>query len=313
MRVLRRFVMKGLERLWDLFCIVSIVGIWPRFIEPRCLVTKKVNLSLNKGHRDLDGLKILYFSDLHFERRISGKFLSKIIRRVEELDPDLIFFVGDFICYRGFEDRQRLQDFFCSLSARYGCYAVYGNHDYVKHNNNRQGCSIFVKVLQSLFLPHKIKRQKNKVYPHKGLEDALKNIAIRVLDNKTENITIKNTTLNITGLGDYWSGDCSPENAFQGYKHEYPGIVLVHNPDAVIELEKFPGDVVLCGHTHGGQVNFPFFKTRFTPLKNKQFRQGLFSLKDKKMFVTKGVGGIPFRWCNMPELVLITLEIANEN
>ena len=317
------FLIRCFDLLWDMFCIVSVIGLWPRFLEPRCIVRKFVSFRL-KGHRDLDGLKILHFSDLHFRKSVSKGFLSRLITKTKKFDPDIIVFTGDFICNSKLEDKERLKEFLCSFSAPYGCYYTFGNHDYSGYiSRDRQGkCKIYnnkkpllIKVFKAFFTQKKRKTFCNlkEISPHKELTELLSKTPFQSVENKTISIPINGTYLNISGLGDYWAGCCCPEKAFKNYIHEYLGIVLTHNPDSIQRIKKYPGDIVLGGHTHGGQANFPFLVDKFVPLDNKKLRKGLFFCDNKNIFVTKGVGStFPFRWFAPPELVMITLEIKNE-
>ena len=73
-------------------------------------------------------------------------------------------------------------------------------------------------------------------------------------------------------------------------------------------LTNYPGEIILCGHTHGGQVNLPWIVDKLTLMENPRFKRGLFKEKNKWMHVTTGLGGIlPFRWFAMPEIVSITI------
>jgi len=125
--------------------------------------------------------------------------------------------------------------------------------------------------------------------------------------------SIKDACLNVCGLGEYSLNKCCPEIAFKTYDVNSPGIVLAHNPDSMPMLMDFPGDIILCGHTHGGQINLPWFWKKFTLLENMQFKKGLFQIHNKWLYVNRGVGSVmPFRWFALPEIALITLEKDNE-
>ena len=121
---------------------------------------------------------------------------------------------------------------------------------------------------------------------------------------------IKGAFLNVCGLGEYILGRSLPEIAFRDYDSRYPGIILAHNPDATPHLKNYPGQVILCGHTHGSQINLPWFAKKFTLLENPQYNRGLFKISDNKwMYVNRGIGSLlPFRWFASPELTLLTLQ-----
>ena len=313
----------SIDLLWDLWCIVSIIGIWPRWIEPNILFTNQLSLPIPHLPPALKGFKILQFSDLHLHKGVSDYFLNKLSAKIQTLNPDLIAFTGDILCYSQFRDKKRLHDFLNTIAAPYGCYAIFGNHDYaqtVSINNNGdydicESSSSISRGLRRLFSTIKLSKvitpQAQAVEVNKELVDFFKTTPFELLDNQTKTISVHNTGLNITGVGEYSASKCKPENAFKNYDPRYPGITLLHNPDGFPSLKNYPGNIVLSGHTHGGQVNLPFLWKKFTLLENIQFKKGLFYFYDKWFYVSRGVGSIfPFRWCAPPEIVLITLEPA---
>ena len=104
-------------------------------------------------------------------------------------------------------------------------------------------------------------------------------------------------------------GQCRPEKGFEGYQANYPGIILVHNPDGIKTLQDRPGELILSGHTHGGQVYLPWMWKRFTRLENPAVRRGLYHLDGKWIYVNRGIGSVmKFRWFAVPELLSVTLQ-----
>lgn len=310
------------EFLWDLWCIVSVVGIWPRYIEPICLRTTRLNLSIPQLPENLNGVKILQLSDLHLHPHTSDFFLKKIISKVKKLAPDLIVFTGDFICFSVLYHPERLQKFLSALQAPYGCYAVLGNHDYQEYvsisrkgdydvvNLNTSSVKKGLKRLREVpKLTKKVTSRALAVSLNKDLIALLKQTPFELLHNRTKKIQVKDSFLNICGLGEYMLGRFHPDVAFQAYDKEYPGIILTHNPDSISLLKGHPGEIVLCGHTHGGQVNLPYLSNKFTLLENMQLKKGLWKVDDKWIYINRGLGSVmKFRWFSCPELSLITLR-----
>lgn len=308
--------------LWDAFCVTSIIGIWPRFIEPQCLATKKLSLSIPNLPPDLKGLKILQFSDLHLNSKVKNSFLDKLVKKVHALNPDIIVFTGDFICYSTLDDQESLHKFLCQFKAPYGCYAILGNHDYQEYvsinqegaydiidNSNTSLIRAFKRLFTTTTLTKKISARAQAVATHPILMGTLSTTPFKLLHNATEQVKIKNSILNLCGCGEYILGRFNPQEAFRNYSKQYPGIILVHNPDAVPYLKDYPGEVVLCGHTHGGQVNLPWFWKKFTLLENMHFKKGLINFCNKWVYINRGIGSVmPFRWFSSPELLLLTLE-----
>jgi predicted MPP superfamily phosphohydrolase len=307
--------------LWDLFCTATLVGIWPRFIEPNLIFTTRLNLKIPDLPPSLVGFKILQISDLHLNPNITDAFLERITRSIQTLHPDLIVFTGDFLCYSLFLEPERLARFFNSLHAPYGCFAILGNHDYAQFVSvNTQGQYDVITPFSSP-LTRAFKRLLEKIKLTKTMTDRVKNISLnsnlvnllnstpfQLLHNTTVTVPVKDTKLNICGLGEYLLGKTNPSEAFANYDTKYPGLILLHNPDGAPLLKGYPGHVVLCGHTHGGQVNLPWMWQKFTLLENMQFKKGLIDVDGKQVYINRGIGSVlQFRWFAPPEILLLTL------
>jgi len=306
----------------DLFCCATVVGIWPRFIEPNLLTINKHKLPIPDLPEDLNHLKILQFSDLHLNPSVSDRFLNKLREKITKAQPDLIVFTGDFLCNAKLQEKERLYNFLCSLHAPLGCFAILGNHDYAEsvsinpegeydtvdpsHSALMKGLHRLIKTPQ---LEGKITERARNVPLHSELLDLVKQTPFTLLENQTQVVPIGSSCLNITGLGEYMLGRCLPEKAFQGYDTRFPGLILSHNPDSIPLLEEMPGDLILCGHTHGGQVYLPYLWRKFTMIENMQYHRGLHHTSNKWVYINRGLGGIlAFRWFSIPELTLFTLE-----
>lgn len=313
------------DALWDLWCVASIIGIWPRFVEPSLLLRSKHWLKITDLPPALKGLKIVHFSDLHLQNSMSSSFLEKLSRKIAAEKPDILVFTGDFICYSQLaeDDRQRLSAFLNTLKARYGCYAVFGNHDYAEYVSvNQEGeydllsaekeRSLIKRGFERLFSTTRLAKRTTPraqaVVLHESLAALLKNTPFQILENKSQLLSIKGSFLNICGLGEYTLGKTQPEQAFQSYDKRFPGIVLLHNPDGIPLLKDSPGEIILCGHTHGGQVNLPWMWKKFTLLENPQFKSGLIRFDKRWVYVNRGIGSIiRFRWFAPPEVAVLTL------
>jgi predicted MPP superfamily phosphohydrolase len=313
---------KKLDKLWDLFCIASIVGIWPRYIEPRLLHTTRKQLSIANLPKSLEGLRILQFSDLHLHSKVSNRSLEKLSKKIMDAKPDIIVFTGDFICYSTLSEKERLIKFLKSINAPHGCFCIYGNHDYEEsisinddgnYDTFDSSTPNISRAFQRLFsIPPKkriITDRAKSVGLHQELSKLIADSHFKLLDNETKIIPIGESKLNICGLGEYMLGRCLPEIAFNDYDKNYPGIILAHNPDSISKLADYPGNIILCGHTHGAQVNIPILWKRFVLIENLKFKRGLVFENDRWVYVNRGVGStLPFRLFSIPEILLLTLK-----
>ncbi len=310
-----------MSKIVDLLSIVSVVGIWPRYIEPHILKITHLDWKLPKEASHLEGLTCVQLSDLHFHSQMSDAFLDKIVRRVMRQKPDLIFFTGDFICHAKLPQPDRLKKFLSRLQAPQGCFCIFGNHDYQSYVSlNSEGVfdslpppnpvKGMIRGLRALFLPKRtryaVSAKAQALPPHEGLMQLLADTPFTLLENSTMTLSIG---LNITGLGDHALNRCRPETAFAGYQKKFPGIILSHNPDTFKQLCDYPGDWVLSGHTHGEQIHLPFCRPlsrKLARLQNGPYSRGLFEERGKKLYVTRGVGSPkPFRFCSPPEIVVL--------
>lgn len=311
--------------LVDFLAVCSIVGIWPRYIEPRTLKITELEWKLEKKEEHLEGLKIVHLTDLHFNEKTSQKFLDKIVRRVCRLKPDLILFTGDFLCYSQLDHAEKLASFLCRLEAPLGSFCSLGNHDYAKYVTlNPEGVYDLLpppnpllgiwKGISTLFSSSvtgtQVAEKVLSVSVNEELCALLRRTPFKLLENATVTLPIG---LNLSGLGDLALGRCRPHTAFAGYNPEFPGIVLSHNPDSLPALMEYPGEWILCGHTHGEQIHIPWPKwgrslsQKLARLQNHAYTRGLFTLANhKKMYVNRGLGcHKPFRLFSPPEVCLI--------
>lgn len=114
----------------------------------------------------------------------------------------------------------------------------------------------------------------------------------------------------LIGLGDLWSGDCQPHLAFAKVPPPENALRLVlnHNPDAKERLRTFAWDLMLAGHTHGGQLRLPFFGTPFAPVVDKRFVEGLHRWENRWLHISRGVGNLHgLRFNCRPEITLLTV------
>lgn len=311
-----------LDFFWNAWCILSLIGIWPRFIESKLLSISRISVPIPHLPQSLDGIKILQLSDLHLKPSTPDWFLNRIVKKVKLLNPDLIVFTGDFLCRASLAGKERLQHFLSAFDAPYGCFAILGNHDYQKYvtineqgdydvyNDTNPPIARGLKRLSKLPVLTKNVTEKARRSPQNHeLNALLQKTPFQLLHNTSKVIEVNKSFINICGLGEHMLGQCLPKQAFQHYNKSFPGIILTHNPDSIEQLKECPGDLILCGHTHGGQVNLPFLCNRFMLLENPRLKRGLFKINNKWLYVNRGLGSVmSFRWFSKPEIALLTLR-----
>ncbi|MBF0590702.1 MAG: metallophosphoesterase [Nitrospirae bacterium] len=246
-----------------------------------------------------EGFKIGLLSDFHSSVIVSEGLISRSARMCMDEAPDVIALTGDFITgtnkvggsakvamergARGYIDR--CVDALSTLRAPMGIYGVLGNHDF---------------------------------WSGQGAVDAIcqsftERIGVVWLRNKNVRIQRGDKYIYILGVDDYWQNSCSLVEAYRGVDAAAVKILLSHNPDINIEIESSRKriDVVLSGHTHGGQIVFPFIGAPFLPSTlGQKYISGVVRDGVRQTYITTGVGDnmLPLRYNCPPEVAIITLK-----
>jgi hypothetical protein len=239
-----------------------------------------------------DGLRIAQLSDIHMDEFTEPFFLHHVIDRINQLQPDVVLLTGDFVSYeigsRHFAIGSAWQCANILTSLR--CtqlYAVMGNHD------------VYVSA--------------------KDVTSALRANRITVLNNSCLPIERPGARIWLAGVDDPLVGDPKPELAIPDSIRNVPNepvILMCHAPDYADDLLAHPAgkavDLMLSGHTHGGQVRLPLVGALQLPDLGKKYVEGWFQLGRMQLYVNRGIGtiGIPFRFDCPPEITLLTLRTA---
>jgi len=226
-----------------------------------------------------ENLKIAHLSDLHIGQDVPDDFIRQALKLAQQQAPDLIVFTGDFVSYN-WENLRRMRSAFKALQAKYGVFACLGNHD--------SFCD----------------REK-----HVCAE--LRQTGVQVLDNDAVCI---GSNLWLAGLGDPTTQRDNLSQTMHNVPAEACCIMLSHAPDPIDQAAKAGVDLILAGHTHGGQVNLPVIGPPLVPAKHgPKYAQGLFSHQNTRMFVTRGIGVVPpaYRLNCSPEVAILTLKKAD--
>ncbi len=260
--------------------------------ERHWIEVSRLEIHLRNLPRALDGLKIAQLSDIHLDEYTEPFFLRHAIRRVNELKPDLVLLTGDFVSYgpRSFDFAVGAAWHCANLLRELECrqmYAVLGNHDVMVGGRK--------------------------------VTNALTANGIPVLANTHVPFERAGSRIWLAGVDDPVLGSPDPERAIppsiRGVEHE-PVVLLCHAPDYVDHLLARPVgsavDLVLSGHTHGGQVRVPLVGALELPEMGKKYIEGLFALGSLQLYVNRGIGtvGLPFRLACPPEITLLTLRSA---
>ncbi len=268
----------GLFLLLILFCLM-----WGFFIEPNRLVIHEQSIQIDNWPKELGGLRIALIADLH----TGGWFIDEnklrlIVDRTNQLNPDLVVLLGDYVAPNSWHSRRVEPEITAGvlkdLRAPLGVYAVLGNHDWWYNGA-------------------KVRR-------------AFEQNGIPVLEDEVIEIRWRDKSFWLAGLADLWT---RPQQIDETIAKAPPGstmIALTHNPDI---FPRLPPNVplLLAAHTHGGQVSIPLIGTPIVPSRfGSKYTAGHVFENGHHMFVTTGIGTsiLPVRFRVPPEIVVLTVK-----
>ncbi len=256
--------------------------------EPEIWEINHRTLQMEHWHPEHNGLRVAVVSDIHLANTPeAAERMRAIIAETNAEQPDLILLLGDYLGGKGDWQRKnatprQIAELFRDFKAKYGVYAVLGNHDWWLDGP--------------------------------GMTRALQEAGIHVLENEAHSLFINQKPLNIIGLPDagtrsrLFNPDVLPDSSI-------PSIVMAHDPDSFRDHPELPYELMLCGHTHGGQVQLPLMGAAVasSPLLSI-YTEGLYTRNGRKLFVTRGIGTslAKVRFLCLPEVVILTLNQAEK-
>ncbi len=254
-----------------------------RFIEPNWIGVGRHRVPILPAGSN--PVRIVQISDLHASGEVPLDFIEYALNLGLEQKPDIICLTGDFITH-SWDEWDAYSKIMQQLSAAAPTFASTGNHD---------GCKW-------------IARYGGYARPAKVI-DMLEKANIRVLMNEREEVVLPNkASFELIGLGDIWADDFKPQLLEETKQVGIPRVLLSHNPDTKDQIEDANWDLMLSGHTHGGQLTLPWGSTPFAPVRDKRFVRGLHSWKNHWLHITKGVGSLRKMRLNcFPEISVVEL------
>jgi predicted MPP superfamily phosphohydrolase len=270
-----------------LAALAALLLVWAFLIEPSLLTVTKLEFSDARLPEEMDGARAVFFADLHVGSCYSEADVERVAKKINSLEPDILFFGGDLTQYEPPDsepDAGRVSAAFAAIEPPLGKYAVLGNHDF----DSPGAEALARKMLEG------------------GGFTILENGSVEV----TEGFYVSGTKPWPNHLSVIGQDPDNETGAAWPARNGFFTILLAHEPAQIEGFSKVPFALQLSGHTHYGQVALPFFGPLAKTYATNGYYAGLYKVNDTAMYVTRGVGSVDMRvrFCAPPEIVVITLR-----
>nr|WP_143155602.1 metallophosphoesterase [Ornithinibacillus halophilus] len=251
------------------------------------LTTTSITIKSKELPSNFDGYKIVQLSDIH--NKTFGKNQKRLVSKVKNEKPDIIFVTGDLIDARKYDEEPSLilMEQLVNIAPT---YFVTGNHEWSSGK-------------------------------YESLEAKLLSAGVHVLRNESERLTIEEQKILLLGIDDPYGSEsyvdvAITKDSLNPFADEIEQssytLLLAHRPELFSTYQEYGIDVTFSGHAHGGQVRLPFVGGLVAPGQGffPNFTAGKYEENESTLVVSRGLGNsiIPQRIFNLPEVVSITLE-----
>lgn len=284
--VFSKFIGSKSKRVKYSIGVIAVIIIMAIFFywQNNGITVTKITFENSKIPNGFDGFKIIHLSDLH--NKEFGEAQKKLIKKVNDSNPDLIVFTGDLIDHT--KEEKGDESFINAIKDVAPVYYVSGNHEAWSGK-------------------------------YDGLVAKLKENGITVLDNDKVKIEKNGEYINVLGIKDlaFFSNDTKVfEDELKKLMDKEESndfkILLSHRPELMDLYVKNSLDLVFSGHAHGGQFRIPFIGGVLAPNRSlfPKYTSGMHTINNTSMIISRGLGNsiIPVRVFNRPEIIDITLK-----
>lgn len=240
--------------------VLTIIILYGRFIGTKGLIVKEYKIVNENFVDNFYGLKIIHISDIHYGDTTNQKDLEKIVDKINFIKPDIVFFTGDLYSnHLTDEKKNELISTLKTINASIKKYAIIGNHedenwdDIIKKIN-------FINLNNDydlIYNNHNSSILIAGINTNDEINESTKKIN-EFLDNTEDNIIYK--------------------------------ILLLHEPDKILDFDYNKYDLILAGHSHNGQIRLPFIGAIYTPEGAKKYYDEYYELNNTKLYISSGIG-----------------------
>lgn len=268
----RQFIKRGI--FWG---IGGLIASYPLFIERFRFQINTYKIPVPNLPAGFNGFTVVQLTDFHYGFLMPLSVVKHLLARVKSFKKDVIVCTGDYVNqHRKTTQIDAIWPELSKLSAPHGVYSVLGNHDH------------WADFSRSL---HWLDKSGQNIR-HNAV----------ALQKSSDKIWFG-------GCGDYMEDKIGLDEAFRNVPLEDCKIALAHNPDTADTYFKTRVDLMICGHTHGGQVNIPFWGPPILSVQNKAYSSGFIVTPKTRLFISKGLGWaiLPVRFNCLPEISILKL------
>ncbi len=258
--------------------MLGVAASYPVFIERYVVLTNTYRIPVPNLPEAFSGFRIVQVTDLHYGLLVPLALVRNVIARVNDIPGDLVVCTGDFVHEkRATGQIEAVWPLVAKLHSPSGILSVLGNHD------------------------HWADTERSQYWLTRTGQD---------LRHKVTFIEREGSRLWFAGAGDLWEDHRNLDEVLSGIPATDCRIVLAHNPDTADTGFSSRVDLMVTGHTHGGQVDIPLIGTPVLPVRNKTYSSGLKkSPKGMSVFISRGIGWAvcPVRFNCLPEIAVLEL------
>ncbi len=243
--------------------------------EANSLSLEKIDIQLKRLPKRLDGFRLVHLSDIHHSPFTGLEHISRTVKIANSLNPDMVVLTGDYVSHET-KYIEPVAEVLGKLDAEHGIHACLGNHD---HWTDAE-----------------------------MVTDSFRRSGINVLINEGIRFTAQGAGFWLCGVDDYMVGKTDLRAALHGSFPDEMKLLLAHNPVILRQAARFDVDLILSGHTHGGQVKLRDEDKRILP--QRKLKNGLHQRRETQIYITRGIGTVvlPIRYQCPPEISLIELH-----
>lgn len=275
---MRKITRRRFLRIMGSIGAMGLVGGYPVFVERYIVLTNTYRVPVPNLPPAFAGFRIVHLTDLHFGLLVPLSLIRSVVARANRIERDLIVCTGDYVHENNATDQiDEVWPVLSGLAAPSGVFSVLGNHD------------------------HWADAARSRHWLRVTGQD---------LSHRVRCLTRNDSRLWFAGAGDFWEDHRDLDGLLSGIPEHDCRIVLAHNPDTADTDFTSRVDLMLSGHTHGGQVDIPFVGTPVLPVRNKSYSHGLItSPRGFPVFISRGIGWAvyPVRFNCFPEIAVLEL------